>query len=316
MAPLISETKQANLQRITNLFRLTSFYGDKNKLTQEEHEKNLSNLIQNLNDPHDIVLKVEQTYLTKMVPIKNIYTKEELQQLDKIKKFEQEPEKVDNYFQWKNYKLPVNLFEASVFYYQHGLDTLKNPEKIKDKAIIDVGCHIADSVLIFRDYFKNNPIYSFEPSKLNYETALKTLELNSISGVKIENIGLGDSDEELKINSTDNLLKSCENNISEEGNETIKITTLDKYVEENNIDVGLIKVDIEGFEQNFLKGAYKTIKEQKPVLLISIYHNYNDFYKIKPMIENWNLGYTFSLFQGIQNSGKIEVETLLICEQS
>lgn len=89
---------------------------------------------------------------------------------------------------------------------------------------------------------------------------------------------------------------------------------MDKYIEKNNIKVGLIKVDIEGFEQNFLKGAKKTIKSQRPILFISIYHNYDDFYNIKPMIESWNLGCKFSLFQGVQNSGKIEVETLLVCE--
>lgn len=89
---------------------------------------------------------------------------------------------------------------------------------------------------------------------------------------------------------------------------------MDKYVAQNNIQVGLIKVDIEGFEQNFLKGAEQTIKSQRPILLISIYHNYDDFYKIKPMIEGWNLGYDFSLFQGVQNSGPIAVETLLVCE--
>ncbi|WP_277874920.1 FkbM family methyltransferase [Brachyspira aalborgi] len=31
--------------------------------------------------------------------------------------------------------------------------------------------------------------------------------------------------------------------------------TLDSFVEENNIIVGLIKVDIEGAEQDFIKGA-------------------------------------------------------------
>ena len=63
-----------------------------------------------------------------------------------------------------------------------------------------------------------------------------------------------------------------------------------------------------------MKGAYETIKTQKPTLLISIYHNYDDFYKIKPLIESWKLGYKFDIFQGVQNSGDITVEAMLIAE--
>lgn len=94
----------------------------------------------------------------------------------------------------------------------------------------------------------------------------------------------------------------------------VSIQTLDDYVLLNDIsDIGLIKVDIEGFEQKFLEGARKTIEKFKPSMLLSIYHNYNDFFKIKPMIESWNLGYKFDFFHGtLENT--VEDEILLICE--
>lgn len=300
------------ISAFASFFRTTSF--SKKHISDIKHKSNVAKLTKNLNDPYNVVQKIEKCYNKKMIPLQEIYTKQDLEQLEKVKEFEKSIQRKDNYFCYKNYKLPVNLFESSVFYYKHGIDTLKNKNTIQNKAIIDVGCHIADSVIVFRAEFANNPIYSFEPSKTNYNVALQTLKLNNIQGARIENLGLGDKECELKIHSTDNILKSCENTISQNGNEIVKITTLDKYVEKNNIKVGLIKVDIEGFEQNFLKGAKKTIISQRPILLISIYHNYDDFYNIKPMIESWNLGYKFSLFQGVQNSGKIEVETLLVCE--
>ncbi|WP_237416290.1 FkbM family methyltransferase [Helicobacter saguini] len=91
-----------------------------------------------------------------------------------------------------------------------------------------------------------------------------------------------------------------------------EIITLDSYVEQNNIDVGFIKVDIEGFEQELLKGAFKTIKKFKPAMLISIYHNASDFFEIKPLIESWNLGYTFKFHKPVD--GSISIETALYCE--
>ena len=73
-----------------------------------------------------------------------------------------------------------------------------------------------------------------------------------------------------------------------------------------------IKTDVEGFEQQLLDGAINTIKEQKPILLISIYHNYHDFYKIKPWLESLNLGYKFNFFKGCD--GHPSAEILLIGE--
>ena len=95
--------------------------------------------------------------------------------------------------------------------------------------------------------------------------------------------------------------------------EKVPMIRVDDYVREHKIKVGLIKVDIEGAEQSFLRGAKETICKQKPTLLISIYHNVDDFLDIKPMIESWNLGYKFKVFK--PTIGSVSAETLLICEQ-
>jgi hypothetical protein len=55
----------------------------------------------------------------------------------------------------------------------------------------------------------------------------------------------------------------------------------------------VIKLDVEGLESEIIRGAIESIKKYKPVLLISIYHTPEDFFHIKPFIENLNLGYNF-----------------------
>lgn len=238
----------------------------------------------------------------------------ELEEIKKVKAMEKAIKQFDGYYQWEQYKLPVKLFESSVFYYKHGLHKLKYPEYINGKAIIDGGCYIADSCLVFREFFPNSPLIGFEPVKSNCLLAKKTIALNQLENITIENMGLGEKNEILKIKTFDTNLKNIESTITQNGNETIKVTSIDDYVDNHNLKVGLIKTDVEGFEQQLLAGAKKTIFEQKPTLLISIYHSYDDFYKIKPMIESWNLGYRFDFFQGPQYSGDITVETMLICE--
>ena len=96
------------------------------------------------------------------------------------------------------------------------------------------------------------------------------------------------------------------------GAESVPLGTLDRYEETHPMDVGLIKVDIEGAEQSFLRGARRKIEKYKPVLLMSIYHNADDFFNIKPMIESWNLGYKFRIHKPIDYS--VSREVLLIAE--
>ena len=221
-------------------------------------------------------------------------------------------------FIYDKYILPKNQFEIEAFYGKYGMDYVKNINQVKNKNIIDAGGYIGDSAIVFSDYTDKN-VYSFEPFLHHYNMMLKTIELNKKNNIIPVNMALGDSNKELSLYSNGNLNMglSIERN-SEQSDincieNKVKMVTLDSYVKENNIEVGLIKTDLEGFEQSFLKGAIETIKEQKPVLIISIYHNYSDFFEIKPMIENLNLGYKFKIIEPKAQGGAI-VSTLLLAE--
>ena len=220
-------------------------------------------------------------------------------------------------FIYDKYILPKNQFEIEAFYGKYGMDYVKNINQVKNKNIIDAGAYIGDSAILFSDYTDKN-IYSFEPFLQNYNLMLKTIELNKKNNIIPVNMALGNENKEISIYSNSDTVSS---GISVETKQSdinsfenkVKMVTLDSYVKENNIEVGLIKTDLEGFEQSFLKGALETIKEQKPVLIISIYHNYSDFFEIKPMIENLNLGYKFKIIEPKAPESAI-VSTLLLAE--
>ena len=218
----------------------------------------------------------------------------------------------DEEYSYKDYKLPLKHFEPSVFYYKHSINELESLNKIRQKDIIDVGGFIGDSALVFSDY-TDKKVYSFEPSKENFELMKKTIELNNLTNVVPVNCALGDKvSETLSLNGAGSGVTVARRPSTETiATSVIEATTLDDYVSKNNIEVGLIKVDIEGFEQYFLRGAEQTIKTQKPALLISIYHNMDDYLHIKPMIESWNLGYKFKIRKPEES---YFLETLLIAE--
>lgn len=74
------------------------------------------------------------------------------------------------------------------------------------------------------------------------------------------------------------------------GKGLIPLKTLDSF---NFNDIDLIKIDVEGFEQDILQGALSTIERNRPVLVIEQQkHEYQDDMKTLPAIKMLeNLGY-------------------------
>lgn len=212
---------------------------------------------------------------------------------------------------YKNYLLPTYFFEISVLWCEHSLKEFESNTlaKIKNKDIIDVGACIGDSALVFQKYTDKN-IYAFEPTNKNYEFLLQTIKLNNATRIIPVKKALGSEPSQAQISVNLGLSSLVFDNKT--ASDSVEVITLDSFVYEHNLEVGFIKVDIEGFEQEFLKGAKQTITEQKPAMLISIYHQASDFFEIKPMIESWNLGYSFKIIKPIDLS--VASECALFCE--
>lgn len=235
---------------------------------------------------------------------KSFFTEEEI--LNQSKKIEINREK---------YKLPKGIYyEPSIFQYGHGLKLLPKDvlNLIKDKDFIDGGAFVGDSAIFINDY-TSGKIYSFEPDKKNFALLQETVRLNRLENKIIPHqLGLAEDNKEIKVYPSD----FCNSVLQtkEEANSTIiNVTSIDNFIKENNVNVGLIKLDVEGNELEAIQGAIDTIKEQKPVLLISVYHHPKDFLEIKPLVESLNLGYKF-MVRKLNNFSPV-YETMLICWQ-
>ncbi len=73
----------------------------------------------------------------------------------------------------------------------------------------------------------------------------------------------------------------------------IQMTTIDEEYKKHKFKVGLIKMDVEGYGLHVIKGAMKTIIEQRPVLSLGIYHNSHELFEIKPLLEKNLKNYVF-----------------------
>lgn len=287
---------------------------------EEKYLEKLEGLISNLDvESKETVFQILHRFrlLIDNKPIK--FTTEEKEIVkDYLENFYTNKYKISSkWYYYNGYNLPIENYELSVFWHRLGLDKLCYPENIKDKDVIDAGAYVGDSALIISEY-TNGTIYGFEAFNENFELMKKTIQMNNLQTLQPVNLGLSNKIETKELIISNSSSCNCfeVNDIytfNESEKITVQCTTIDMFVKENNLNIGLIKSDIEGGEQMLLEGAVQTIKNQKPTLLISIYHSLEDFFDIKKWIENLNLGYEFKIFRPIMQHHFI-TETVLIAE--
>jgi FkbM family methyltransferase len=137
--------------------------------------------------------------------------------------------------------------------------------------VIDVGSNVGYFTISIAKYLDNtSKILSIEPSEQNIIRMKKVLKHRTIVQ-KIEIVKAGASDSNnvgyLKIdqkNPSNNQISSAK-----EGCIEIKLLTLDSICSGIG-DIGLVKIDVQGYELKVLQGATKLIAEQLPILLIEI----------------------------------------------
>ena len=176
---------------------------------------------------------------------------------------------------------------------------LNEKELLRNKDIIDAGAFTGDTSLPLSRVTEKN-VYAFEPFEESFNLLKMNIEKNNITNIVPINKSLGNingerilyfSGENVQGITSDPNIRSFDKEIK------VEEVTIDKFVKENNVDVGFITADVEGSEINLLEGAINTIKTQKPILCISIYHKVSDYFDIIPWIANLNLGYEFEIFK-------------------
>lgn len=199
------------------------------------------------------------------------------------------------------YNLPKGI-NSYLFFNKFCLDEVDADVSayIKGKTIIDGGAFVGDSAVMFCDSYEPKNVLAFEPVRATFEILKKITEVANLTDKVIPiSKGLGDKPDSMCIRNTGSdvvnpgaTFSTCMDGMPEVG-EKIEISTIDLEVSAGDYEVGLIKLDIEGFEKKAIEGALETIKRDKPILIISLYHNPVDFFEIKPLLESLDLGYKF-----------------------
>ena len=134
-------------------------------------------------------------------------------------------------------------------------------------------------------------VYGFEMDAKNFEIAKKVADER---GFVVENLGLGSYRHEMKFSRDERNIGGSK--LDANGTETAQIVKLDTYVGKKGLPrVDFIKMDVEGAELDILKGAEVTIARWKPVLALSAYHKWDDFWVLMNFVKSIRPDYEFAL---------------------
>lgn len=166
--------------------------------------------------------------------------------------------------------------------------------KITDGAALDVGANIGNHTLYMCNECNVKKVYCFEPVELTFSILETNIKLNHLEKkVVLNRIGLGEKEEK----------GSAEHNIYNLGGTRLKadiggdipIKSLDDLKIEENI--AFIKIDVEGMEENVIKGGMGLISKNRPYIMIESFGD--NFIKIKKLL--CEFGYTYESLDSAGN---------------
>jgi len=186
-----------------------------------------------------------------------------------------------------------NSIAASGYYEFEELEEVRRFLEAKqlfnsDSVFLDIGANIGNHALYFRNDFSS--IHCFEVNPRTQR--LLEFNVNAFSNICVHKFGLADFNGYVEIVENDTNFGGTKIQGASSNRSEIEVKMLDQVFTDKQ-RVGVIKMDVEGYEINVLRGAESTIMKNKPVVLFELHKE--DFHSEAPEVVVWlkNRGYEF-----------------------
>jgi FkbM family methyltransferase len=138
--------------------------------------------------------------------------------------------------------------------------------------IFDIGSYSGIYTLLSAKSNEDVKTYSFEPNPELFKVLSKNIKLNRLKNSKILELALGENEgnETLYINHERfSSSASLKKNSNEGASFKVKKITLDSFVTQEKITtIDLMKIDVEEYEINVLRGASESLSNFHPIILM------------------------------------------------
>lgn len=119
--------------------------------------------------------------------------------------------------------------------------------------------------------------YAFEPSPSTYRILVENLARNKVTNVEAVNLGFGQKEESLTITFAKSFraggfISDKIRPVSGHVTEVVCIDTLDHFFTGKEHKPTFLKIDVEGFEQNVIKGGKGLLQTVRPLVVMEMNH--------------------------------------------
>jgi FkbM family methyltransferase len=139
--------------------------------------------------------------------------------------------------------------------------------------IVEVGANTGTETVGFADIVgPSGLVVAFEPDPAIFHSLTQNVALNAFHNVRSYNCAVGDRSGEMRFVSPPSTRNSGQGYVTSldapaTGTITVRVVTLDSLAAELGA-IGMLVVDVEGFEVGVLRGARDCITAQRPVLVV------------------------------------------------
>ncbi|MFH1878171.1 MAG: FkbM family methyltransferase [Candidatus Omnitrophota bacterium] len=161
----------------------------------------------------------------------------------------------------------------------------------KNERYVDVGAFDGDTLKDFITFTKGSfrKYIALEPDKDNFLKLCANIPVKHVMKVIPLLAGAGSAMKDAYFSA----FGRDDSSVSETGTDKIRIVALDSL--EGSRDFTTLKIDVEGYEPEVLKGAKKCIKTGMPKLAVCVYHRPDHLWRLPLQILKYNGNYKFYL---------------------
>lgn len=149
-------------------------------------------------------------------------------------------------------------------------DYLLNSNILKEgDVVLDIGTNIGYYALIESKLVGDQgKVYAVEPISDNINILKRNISLNNCKNIEIFNLAMGDTDRKSKIYVSDrcNLCSLGRKPSNIIGERITDVLTVDAFLKDKD-PPNLIRMDVEGYEYNIIKGMSKTLENNVKILM-------------------------------------------------
>ena len=144
-----------------------------------------------------------------------------------------------------------------------------------DMAVADVGANIGMTAVLFSQLAR--AVQAFEPAPSTHAFLVRNIAANGCTNVEVVNAGFGDQASTLTLafaetDRSGGFVSGAIRPGAGHRMESVRIETLDGFYGGGRPAPGFIKIDVEGFEPNVIRGGQRLLAEHKPVVVLELNH--------------------------------------------